>query len=170
MPYVNCPRCGLRTYTAGGRFWLEMCPSCGTRLTASNGRHELRSHAPAVSAKLDPDPKAPASARRALDALPASIDDTTLENLRLLVSELVTNSVKHGALGRDDAIGLDVYLEAESVYVEVHDTGLGFKPGLPDVDPERGSGWGLWLLEQMTARWGIENHAGTTAWFEMRFS
>ncbi|MFL5884594.1 MAG: ATP-binding protein [Thermoleophilaceae bacterium] len=170
MPYVNCPRCGLRTYTAGGRFWLETCPSCGTRLIASGGRHELRKHAPTVSAKLDPDPKAPSAARHALDRLAPSLDAEALDLLQLLVSEVVTNSVKHGSLTRKDEIALDVYVEEESVYVEVHDTGVGFKPGLPDIDPERGSGWGLWLLEQMTSRWGIENHAGTTAWFEMRVS
>jgi len=170
VPYVNCPRCGLRTYTAGGRFWHETCPNCGTRLIASGGRHELRSRAPTVAEQLDPDPKAPGVARRALDTLAPSIGNEALERLQLLVSELVTNSVKHGALGRADAIALDVYVEDESVYVEVHDDGVGFTPGLPDANPERGSGWGLWLLEQMTARWGIENHAGTTAWFEMRVS
>jgi anti-sigma regulatory factor (Ser/Thr protein kinase) len=170
MPYVNCPRCGLRTYTAGGHYWLETCPNCGTRLIASGGRHELRKHPPAVMERLDPSPKAPAEARRALDDLRASVGDNALENLQLLVSELVTNSVKHGALQRDDEIGLDVYLDDESVYVEVHDTGAGFKPGMPDMNPERGSGWGLWLLEQLSTRWGIDNHAGTTAWFEMRVS
>src|SRR5262249_5687531 len=131
MPYVNCPRCGLRTYTAGGQYWLETCPNCGTRLIPTGGRHELRRHAPTGTERLDADPKAPAQARRALDALRASIGDQALENLQLLVSELVTNSVKHGSLGREDAIGLDVYLDGQNVYVEVHDTGSGFKPSMP---------------------------------------
>jgi anti-sigma regulatory factor (Ser/Thr protein kinase) len=123
-----------------------------------------------VTERLDPDPKAPATARRLLDGLGPSLGDEALDRLQLLVSELVTNSVKHGALERGDPIGLDVYLDDECVYVEVHDNGSGFKPALPDMNPGRGSGWGLWLIEQMTSRWGIENHAGTTAWFEMRVS
>ena len=27
----------------------------------------------------------------------------------------------------------------------------------------------LWLLDQLTTRWGIDGSAGTTAWFEMGF-
>jgi anti-sigma regulatory factor (Ser/Thr protein kinase) len=95
------------------------------------------------------------------------IGEDCLDRLQLLVTELVTNSLKHGGLEPSDRIGLDVYLGAETIYVEVHDTGVGFTPRQPDLNPLRSSGWGLWLLEELTTRWGIDNHAGTTAWFEM---
>lgn len=167
MPYVNCPRCGLRTYTAGGRMWPEACPSCGTRLRTSAGRYEMRRHPPAVARLLDPDPHAPEAARRSLDPLVGSIGDDALDRLQLLVTELVTNSLKHGALADGDQITLDVYVDEDAVYAEVHDNGVGFTPRQPDLDPLRTSGWGLWLLDRLTTRWGIENTAGTTAWFEM---
>ena len=83
------------------------------------------------------------------------------------MTELVTNSVKHGELDGDQPIGVDVYLNGGTVYVEVHDDGVGFKPSSPNLDPTRASGWGLWLLDELTSRWGIDNAAGTTAWFEM---
>src|SRR4051794_33605609 len=86
MPYVNCPRCGLRTYTAGGRMWPEACPSCGTRLRTSAGRYEMRRHPPAVARLLDPEPHAPEAARRALDQLVATIGDDALDRLQLLVT------------------------------------------------------------------------------------
>src|SRR5207247_2428172 len=167
VPYVNCPRCGLRTYTAGGLVWPESCPSCGTRLRAATGRHELRRHAPTVTRRLEPTARAPAAARRALDSLVAAIGEDALDRLQLLVTELVTNSLKHGSLDAGDEIELEVYLNGGSLYAEVHDNGVGFTPRPPNLDPVRASGWGLWLLEKLTTRWGIDNHAGTTAWFEM---
>ena len=167
MPYVNCPRCGLRTYTAGGLVWPEPCPTCGTRLRTAEGRYEMRRHPPTVARRLDPEPHAPEAARRALDHLVTNIGDDALDRLQLLVTELVTNSLKHGALTVDTQIGLDVYVDGDAVYAEVHDTGVGFVPRKPDLDPFRSSGWGLWLLDRLTTRWGIENGAGTTAWFEM---
>jgi two-component sensor histidine kinase len=167
VPYVNCPRCGLRTYTAGGLMWPETCPQCGTRLRTSAGRHHLRRNAPTISTLLDPDPRAPSEARRALDELAPMIGENVLDNLQLLVTELVTNSVKHAELDGGQAIGLNVYLDGTAVYVEVHDNGVGFTPSTPDLDPTRASGWGLWLLDELTTRWGIESAGGTTAWFEM---
>ena len=79
----------------------------------------------------------------------------------------MTNSLKHGSLATSDEIVLDVYLNGDAVYAEVHDNGVGFTPRQPNLDPIRASGWGLWLLDKLTTRWGIDNHAGTTAWFEM---
>jgi two-component sensor histidine kinase len=167
VPYVNCPRCGLRTYTAGGLVWPEPCPGCGTLLRSGAGRHELRSHRPTVARRLASDAGAPAGARRALDPLVGDIGDDALDRLQLLVTELVTNCLKHGSLPFDDEIAVDVYLNGGAVYAEVHDNGVGFTPRRPDLNPIRSSGWGLWLLDQLTTRWGIDNHAGTTAWFEM---
>jgi two-component sensor histidine kinase len=167
MPYVNCPRCGLRTYTAGGRTWPEPCPGCGTRLSTATGRYELRRNAPTITRRLDSDPDAPARARRALDPLVTTIGDDALDRLQLLVTELVTNSLKHGLLADGEQIALDVYIDEDAVYAEVHDSGVGFTPRQPNLDPFRSSGWGLWLLDRLTTRWGIENSAGTTAWFEM---
>jgi anti-sigma regulatory factor (Ser/Thr protein kinase) len=170
VPYVNCPRCGLRTYTAGGRVWPEACPGCGTRLRSAAGRHELRGSPPIVASQLGPDSRAPATARRALDPLAEELGEDALDRLQLLVTELVTNCLKHGCLEPGDEILLEVYLNPTALYTEVHDNGVGFVPRPPNLDPLRSSGWGLWLLDQLTTRWGIDNHAGTTAWFEMRVS
>ena len=123
--------------------------------------------APTVARRLDPDPRAPRTARRALDPMLAAIGDDALDRLQLLVTELVTNSLKHGSLATSDEIVLDVYLNGDAVYAEVHDNGVEFTPRQPNLDPIRASGWGLWLLDKLTTRWGIDNHAGTTAWFEM---
>ena len=167
MPYVTCPRCGVRTYTAGGLFWTDGCPNCGTRLrTKSDSRFERLDPA-VVTCKLEPISRAPAQARRALDSLGPRIGEDSLDHLQLLVSELVTNSIKHGDLGDDSEILVDVFLEDGRVYAEVRDDGVGFTPRAQDVDPLRASGWGLWLLDKLSERWGIESSEGTMAWFEM---
>jgi anti-sigma regulatory factor (Ser/Thr protein kinase) len=169
VPYVNCPRCGLRTYVAGGSTRREACPACATRLSSPNGRYEYRRNAPTVSMQIDADAIAPATARRGLDPLASRIGEDALDRLQLLISELVSNAVRHAGLTNGDPIALDVYLNGTALYAEVHDRGVGFSPAPPNLDPLRASGWGLWLLDHLTMRWGIDGSAGTTAWFEMGF-
>ncbi|MFL5913119.1 MAG: ATP-binding protein [Gaiellaceae bacterium] len=160
----------MRTYVAGGSTLREACPACGTGLSSPTGRYEYRRHAPTVSTRIDADAIAPATARRALDRLEPRIGEDALDRLQLLISELVSNAVRHGDLPDGDSIALDVYLNGTALYAEVHDRGVGFSPSPPNLDPLRASGWGLWLLDQLTMRWGIDGSAGTTAWFEMQFA
>jgi hypothetical protein len=49
----------------------------------------------------------------------------------------------------------------------VTDIGPGFqaRPRRPDDDP--GSGWGLFLVEQLSDRWGVELNGATQVWFEL---
>ena len=49
----------------------------------------------------------------------------------------------------------------------VTDPGPGFEatPREPGDDP--GSGWGLFLVEQLSDRWGVELAGGTSVWFEI---
>ena len=83
------------------------------------------------------DSQAPGSARRALRSLNDSIDADLAEDVRLLVSELVTNSLRHTG---SDSIDLEVWSSDEVVRVDVSDRGAGF-----DIDgpprPGRASGW-----------------------------
>lgn len=87
------------------------------------------------------------------------------EHARLLVSELVTNSVMHA----EQPGGALLHIRAAAVNgvirVEVQDHGHGqVQQRAPD--PRRG-GFGLYLLEQLAARWGVNNEHGTRVWFEL---
>jgi anti-sigma regulatory factor (Ser/Thr protein kinase) len=144
----------------------ETCPQCGTRLNF--GALHREGARPAVSRRVVFGEHAPHDARRALDPLGADLSCDALDRLQLLVSELVTNAVRHAGLTAGDEIALNVFVDPETLYVEVHDDGVGYTPDLPNPDPLRASGWGLWLLEALTDRWGIYNGGGTTAWFEMQ--
>ena len=113
---------------------------------------------------LAPVPDSITQARHTLDRLADAVDGSLLDDLRLLVSEVVTNSIRHGGVG---PIELRVWVNPRTVRVEVEDRGPGFEPSLGDGEEDRGSGWGLLLVERLTARWGVVASATTTVWFEL---
>jgi anti-sigma regulatory factor (Ser/Thr protein kinase) len=106
-------------------------------------------------------------ARHALERLGSQVHQPLLEDLRLMVSELVTNSVRHAGLGRQDPIRLLVTLKDELIRVEVVNPGSGFHP--PGIQPSiyQTSGWGLFLVSRLADRWGVDERGGTRVWFEV---
>jgi len=123
--------------------------------------------------------EAPQLARRSLDRLEKSLDGDRLHELRLLVTELVTNSVRHAGLGPADWIGFEVAVTSDRTRIEVTDRGHGFDDASARTAPESdastddpvlaapGSGWGLHLVEQLSDRWGVSRQGGTRVWFEV---
>jgi anti-sigma regulatory factor (Ser/Thr protein kinase) len=116
-----------------------------------------------VSVELPRDRRAPFLARRALDDLEGNLDSAVLPDVRLLVSELITNSVKYGGEG---PVRLEVQASDESVRAEIIDQGVGFTPKVRDDDLDRVGGWGLHLTEHLTSRWGTYE-GSTHVWFEI---
>lgn len=117
------------------------------------------------------DPQAAWAARRALRELRGEIAPDTLQTLGLLVSEAVTNAVRHALCGPGTAVMLDVVVSPSLVRVEVGDRGMGFDPAqTPPPDPDRVGGWGLYLLEELADLWGVvhdEERGWTRVWFEV---
>src|SRR5215212_7970584 len=97
-----------------------------------------------ISIEFDRGPAAVSAARSALTPLDERVDPALLDDLRLLVSELVTNSVRHAEANRDGTVALRVEVEREGVRVEVIDAGTGFEPKKRDADRTRPGGWGLY--------------------------
>ena len=118
-----------------------------------------------MTLRLPGNPDAAAHARHALARLRSDIDAPLMETLRLLVTELVTNSVKHAGA---DSVVLKVLVGRTAVWTEVSDEGPGFDPAdsVPP-SPDR-PGWGLFLVERLAHRWGV-HHVGrsTKVWFEL---
>jgi anti-sigma regulatory factor (Ser/Thr protein kinase) len=111
-------------------------------------------------------PESVPTARHRLEGLSERLGGSQLEKLRLLVSEVVSNSVRHG----DGAgpIELRITVNTSTVRVEVEDPGPGFRPTAVEVEPiERHQGWGLLLLERMADRWGVVASGSTLVWFEL---
>ena len=117
-------------------------------------------------ATFDPAIETPARARHELEGwLPRSLAEPARGALRLLVSELVTNSVRH-VVGSTEPVELVVRVGAGRIRVEVHDGGAGFEPGRPEPRGSQG-GFGLFLVERMASRWGVDTRDGTRVWFEL---
>ena len=119
-----------------------------------------------LSVDLPRTPEAPFLARRALDQLAGRVEPSVLPDMRLLVSELVTNSVKYGGEG---PVRLEVVADEGRVRAEIIDQGSGFTPVTRSKDLDKVGGWGLHLVEQLTTTWGT--HEGSThVWFEIDLS
>jgi anti-sigma regulatory factor (Ser/Thr protein kinase) len=117
--------------------------------------------------QLRPGAEAAGEGRHALDRLEDTIGEDQLCELRLLVTELLTNSVRHGAR-EDDWIHLDVEIYANSLRVAVTDPGPGFVvDGKPHPHLDRPGGWGLCLVDRLADRWGVDVKQSTSVWFEL---
>jgi anti-sigma regulatory factor (Ser/Thr protein kinase) len=109
-----------------------------------------------------------ATARQAVGELSESLPEEVLGDVRLLVSELVTNALRHAGLTDDERIALEVGVTATAVRVEVTDHGRGFDPSAVPTDPEAAEGWGLYLVATLSDRWGAESNGDSTrVWFEL---
>jgi len=120
-----------------------------------------------VERRLAVSPEAAAEARHTLDDLGEAIPDGRMRDVRLLISELVTNAVRHADLDAGDAIDLVIEVADQMLRVEVHDPGGGFVPSAPSPDPSRPSGWGLYLVAELADRWGVDSDDRTRVWFEL---
>jgi len=111
------------------------------------------------------DDRAPLRARRALDDLAPDLDEATLEDARLLVTELVSNSVLHG--GGDTVRVILDRRAPDRLRCEVVDDGTGFLPvARIRCDDDEPGGWGLELVEQLSRDWGVRE-GSTHVWFEL---
>jgi anti-sigma regulatory factor (Ser/Thr protein kinase) len=106
-------------------------------------------------------------ARRAIEHVEALEDYPDAKfAVRILVSELFTNGVKHGGPG--DRIRLELELRSDCVHVEIGDRGRGFEPApvtMPGEDAT--SGRGLALVDRLAERWGVARNGESHVWFEL---
>lgn len=117
---------------------------------------------------LEPGPEAASEARAALAVLDGRLEAGCLDDIRLLVSELVTNSVRHsGATAAGASVRLTVATRGRSVRVEVIDAGRGFDPQPRTKPQDEAGGWGLHLVDRIASRWGVTRTRGSRVWFEI---
>ena len=119
-----------------------------------------------MSFELAGGPYAVTAARLALAEIDEALDEGQAFDVRLLVSELVTNSVQHAKVGPDDSIGLKLSI-TDVIRVEIADHGPGFEPPADASDVDRDRGWGLFFVSQLASRWGVERGDPGCVWFEI---
>ncbi len=111
---------------------------------------------------------APAIARSAVSErlVEFGIDGSYGQTIVLLVSEVVSNAVRHSSGAAGTPIVLAATVTPRLVRIAVNDGGGGFTPR--PRDPEQlGDGYGLYLLAKAATSWGVEAAGGTTVWFEL---
>jgi anti-sigma regulatory factor (Ser/Thr protein kinase) len=147
---VTRPR---QTRRAAGRARPRVSLALGNALAfAVDGGHEASADARAELAKR----------------LAQRLDPELLGVAQLLLSELVNNCVLHGVAGRPGAwIDVTVSIFPRAVWIEVCDGGPSFRHRAMAAATEAVSGRGLYLVDQLSARWGISGHRRARVWFEL---
>ena len=141
------------TIESGEAYGVHACPS------GAHSSRQLRMTLPAVSHSVRLSRHATSAALTAWQL--AHVDEVAA----LLVSELVTNAVRH-ARGTD-VIMVDLHAGRTWLRIEVQDTDRHWpQPRIPDGFDE--SGFGFILIDALASSWGVrETEAGKAVWAEL---
>jgi anti-sigma regulatory factor (Ser/Thr protein kinase) len=121
---------------------------------------------PAIHISLPQTAASPAEARHLVGRFAAENDLRNESGAALLVlSELVTNAVLHGA----EPIDVVVRRDGDVLRIEVSDGGSRTDGVVPRArDDHRPGGRGLHIVNSLATRWGTtDNDAGKTVWAEI---
>ena len=118
--------------------------------------------------RLACDPSVVAEARRAVAQFELAVPGPVLDSARLVVTELVTNSILHGMREGEGWVDVTIERLPFCLRIEVADpASSGLRPVLRPVGPESTSGWGLQLVDRLATDWGVETGSGTRVWCEL---
>lgn len=110
-------------------------------------------------------------ARRRLvsDLLEAGIYGSAVTDAALVISELLSNVLRHAAPLPGSSIRVAWHLEAGSVQVSVSDGGGPTRPELGQPTQSATGGRGLRIVERLSRSWGTyDDDDGTTVWAEVQ--
>jgi len=115
---------------------------------------------------------APAFARRAvIERLGPTFPAQRMHDAELLITEVVTNAVRHAGLDEKDLIDVTLRDDEGSVVIEVGDPGSGFASGALSrtANPRENGGWGMLLLDRLSDGWGFRDRpgGGSVVWFRV---
>ena len=123
---------------------------------------------PLIAIELPAEPHSAKIARDAVAGLDGHLGEV-FGDVVLLISELVTNSVRHAGLDATQPLQLSVVTSGDTVRVAVRDPGPGFRPPPPPPNPAHVGGWGLVLVDQLAEKWGVEHDGeANVVWCELK--
>ncbi len=146
MPYYRCPECGLTTHSVAGYSTVGMCASCAAPLPTGPRLYPAETHD--LTQVLRAGLAAPAKARHMVATLP--LDEGMRDALVIVVSELVTNSVRHAGIGAGDPIEVRVTGDDRRLSVSVHDGGPGFSKPIATNGRRQLGGLGLKIVAALS--------------------
>lgn len=140
-------------------------------------RAALAGHHKDIAATLElslaPTTAAPGTARAAVGdwLAPGTLDAPTDDDVPLLVTELVSNAVRHARIDAAQPLRLRAWLRETMLHIELWDAGAdgAVAPAPPRLaDDASAGGFGLNLVALLSSDWGVHRDAhGTTVWFEL---
>ncbi|HEY6933597.1 MAG TPA: ATP-binding protein [Marmoricola sp.] len=110
------------------------------------------------SLRLPADPVSVAAARNMVRTLGAHLPDEKLRNAELIISELVTNAVRHGSRP-GETVRVELSTRDGQLQGCVTDNGPAFKPPMRLPREGETGGFGLHIVQQLAAAWKID-HSG----------
>jgi signal transduction histidine kinase len=120
-----------------------------------------------IAGKLPLGDRAPLAARRAVDCLGDLAPPNVRDMARLVVSELVTNIVRHSGMASGAQVEVRVILGNQRVRIEVADSGSGFDPKVRTPPTDSPYGRGLLVIDRVADRWGATGNGGARIWAEL---
>jgi anti-sigma regulatory factor (Ser/Thr protein kinase) len=94
------------------------------------------------------------------------LDEDDLFDVSVLLSELVTNAVRHAGADEYATVIVHLAIAPDVLRVEVCDEGPGFDPRAITRPRTGVGGNGLLLVDQLSSSWGVAADDGTCVWFE----
>ncbi len=106
--------------------------------------------------------------RRAVLGLKETCGASATSRLAVIFCELVTNAIRHAGISEKDTIEVILEIGNGTAHGRVIDPGRGFDPGsLRPRDDYQEGGFGLKIVDELAARWGVELNGRTEVWFEL---
>ena len=111
--------------------------------------------------------EAPAKARRDCTARTRGVvSDEVAATACLLISELVTNTVRHGDCQPDDKVEVVIDRDPDYLHVAVCQRALIGALEVASDQEVREGGWGLMLVDQLADTWGVDDEPNCV-WFKL---
>jgi len=106
-----------------------------------------------------------ARARVQRDLVEKGVPADLVDNTVLVVSEIVSNALKHARPLRDGKVRVSWSTAPDAVALEVTDGGGATRPRLTSAPVTAGAGRGLTVVGRLSRTWGVrESSAETTVW------
>jgi anti-sigma regulatory factor (Ser/Thr protein kinase) len=162
------PTVGYISYEAGRRLEQRVREILAAHTVEAAARPAEPTLLDGAQATVAAAPAAPAAAREIVTRwLERQVPAGVLDDARLLVSELVTNSVAHADAPAGARVRIGVSLAAGVLRLEVGDHGDGGAVVRRDPDRSRGNGFGLNIVDSIATDWGVSRAGGTNVWCEL---
>ena len=134
-------------------------------------RARVRATGEQVEVRLPIDAQAPGAARIFVTHyLRDRVAAPVLDSVLLLLSELVTNSVRHSNAPSAEGVIVRLRLTRAMLRLEVEDSGHDGVIAIRPPDQQNGGGFGLNIVQTLSDCWGIERsaHRGTRVWAQLQ--